>query len=134
VLPPGTPVVWLARADDPVLAPLVSRRADPGLLCALVLTVSTGADPSAALTLVTRRGEVHVPGFPASTVDDPDGPWRQAYVDATELGADLSRRVPPALLVPTAWLPRGGWPALWARVHRTRVTAQAAARRARRGR
>ncbi len=109
----------LARADDPVLAPLVPRQADAALLCVLVLAVSTAATaPRERLTEVTRRGEVSVPGFPASTVDDPDGPWQRGRADATELGADLTRRVPPALLVPTSWLGRGGWPALWARVNR----------------
>jgi hypothetical protein len=110
----------LARTDDPVLAHIVSRQADPRLLCGLVLTVSTGAR-DIALTRVTRPGQVDVPGHPASTVDDPVGPWRCAHEDAVELGADLPAR--PAsigLVVPSSWLGRGGWPALWARAHRTR--------------
>jgi hypothetical protein len=107
----------LARAGDPVLAPLVPRQADTGLLCALVLAVSTAAiAPVSSLTRLTGRGDVAVPGFPASTLDDDVGPWRLATSDATELGAQLSwQRPAPALLVPTAWLGRGGWPALWAR-------------------
>jgi len=112
----------LARGDDPELAAVVPRRSDAGLLCALVLTVSTAATvPTEALTPITRAGQAEVPGFPASNVDDRDGPWRRARADATELGAELPRgRARPALLVPTSWLGRGGWPALWARASRVR--------------
>jgi hypothetical protein len=112
----------LARSDDPVLAAAVPERVDSGLLCALVLTVSTAATaPADRLTTITRSGQVDVPGFPASTVDDPAGPWQRARADAIELGADLSLGGSPALLVPTSWLGRGRWPALWARAHRRRA-------------
>jgi hypothetical protein len=111
----------LATAGDPVLTPLVPRHADAGLLCALVLAVSTGeprvAEP--ALTSITRRGDVTVPGFPVSTLDDAAGPWQRASADATELGARLAwSRPTPRLVVPRAWLGPGGWPTLWARAHR----------------
>jgi hypothetical protein len=111
----------LARDDDPVLAPAVTRHADTDLLCALVLAVSTGpgVDP-ATLTPVTSPDSVSVPGFPRSRLDDDDGPWQRSRVDAAELGGDPewtpSRTV---LTVPTSWLGPGGWRALWARAART---------------
>jgi hypothetical protein len=110
----------LARAADPVLAPLVPRHAGTELLCALVLAVSTGSTaPPSALTRVTEAGQARVPGFPASTLDDDDGPWRVAADNARELGARLDwSESHPALAVPTDWLGRGGWPALWARANR----------------
>ncbi len=110
----------LARAADPILAPLVPRHANTGLLCAFVLAVSTAATaPPSALTPVSDSGQVDVPGFPASTLDDVDGPWRLAADGAQELGARLDWSEPyPALAVPTDWLGRGGWLALWARANR----------------
>jgi hypothetical protein len=109
----------LARADDPVLAQLVPRSANPELLCALVLAVSAGG-VRIAVNPLTRRGQVHVPGHPASTVDDETGPWRLAWADAAELGVDLPVPAQLELAVPTSWLGRGGWAALWARAHRAR--------------
>jgi hypothetical protein len=104
-----------------VLAPVVPRHVDTGLLCALILVVSTAATaPRSALTQITRRGDVAVPGYPVSTLDDEAGPWRRATADAEEMGAEISwRRPTPALAVPSAWLGRGGWNALWARANRT---------------
>jgi len=107
----------LVLAGDPGLAPLVPRDAGTGLLCALVLLVST-VGSNAATTHITRRGDLAVPGFPASTLDNADGPWRRAGADAAELGAELHWHLPMALVVPSDWLGRGGWPALWARAHR----------------
>jgi hypothetical protein len=117
----------LARADDPVLARLVPQQADAGLLCALVLVVST-SDAVAATSPITAAGEVQVPGHPESTVDDPNGPWCRAHADAVELGADESRLPAPALLAPTSWLPRGGWVSLWSRAHRRRQPPRSAVR------
>jgi hypothetical protein len=110
----------LARGDDPVLAPAAARHADTGLLCALVLAVSTGpgVDP-AAVTPVTTPDSVSVPGFPSSQLDDNDGPWQRARADAAELGADPAWTPSGlVLVVPTAWLAPGGWRALWARAAR----------------
>jgi hypothetical protein len=107
----------LAAADDPVLARLVPGQADVGLLCALVLATSTSPG-AAATTTITAARDARVPGHPASTVDDPHGPWYAARGDAVELGADASRLPAAGLLAPTSWLPRGGWPVLWARAHR----------------
>jgi len=131
----------LARADDPVIAAAAPREVDTSMLCALVLAVSTapGPPPAAALTRITEPRRVAVPGFPASTLDDDAGPWRSAWPDAAELGADGSvtgaeadgtgvagLMAPIGLVVPTSWLGRGGWPALWARAARA-----SAARRSR---
>jgi hypothetical protein len=107
----------LARAGDPVLAPAVARCADTAMLCALVLAVSTGPSTvDTAVTPVTTPGASAVPGFPESSLTDPDGPWRRAWPDATELGADPQRL--DRLVVPTGWLGPGGWPALWSRAAR----------------
>jgi hypothetical protein len=113
----------LVRAADPVLALAVGPHADPDLLCALVLAASAGpAIPAGELTPLTRRGDIEVPGFPPSTLDDEHGPWHRALTGAQELGADLHWRAPyPALVVPTSWLGPGGWPALWARAARRDV-------------
>jgi hypothetical protein len=115
----------LARAADPVLSPLVVRDADPNLLCALVLAVSTAAiAPPDHLVALTRRGDTAIPGHPSTTLDDPAGPWRQASSDAHALGAGLHWHLPaPALYVPRTWLRRGGWPRLWSHVHRRQSTS-----------
>jgi hypothetical protein len=114
----------LARAADPALAPAVARHADPELLCALVIAVSTAATVGPdRLTPVTAPGARAVPGFPASTLDTP--PWTTARAAAVELGADLpADGVPGPLAVPTDWLGPGGWPALWARAARTGARAR----------
>ncbi len=107
----------LARTADPVLAAAVRTSVDTPLLCALVLGVSAGpVDPDPPLTVVTVAGADPVPGFPESSLSDPDGPWRHAWPDAVELGADPQRVA--GLLVPTGWLGPGGWPALWRRAAR----------------
>jgi hypothetical protein len=111
----------LARADDPVLAPAVAGHADTGLLCALVLAVSTGpgVDP-AALTPITTADSPAVPGFPQTRLDDSDGPWQRARSAAAELGGDPEWTPTETVLsVPTAWPGPGGWRALWARAART---------------
>jgi len=127
----------LARADDPVVAAAVVRDADTAMLCALVLAVSTAPGRPAALTRITEPRGVAVPGFPASTLDDEAGPWRSAWPDAVELGADgfvtgaeadgtgvAGLVAPIGLAMPTSWLGRGGWPALWARAARRSRTAR----------
>jgi hypothetical protein len=114
----------LARSDDPVLARLVPQQADVGLLCALVLAVSTSSGTSGTSGTTTVTRDRAVPGHPSSTLDDPDGPWCRAREDALELGADMTRLTAPPLLAPTSWLPRGGWPTLWSRAHRRRPPPQ----------
>jgi hypothetical protein len=118
----------LARTDDPVLAhSMRGRHADTGLLCALVLAVSTAPRVGpAALTPVTTPDSVSVPGFPDTRLDDADGPWQRARPDAAELGADPEWTPDQTVLtVPTSWLGPGGWRALWARAARAaRVPAR----------
>jgi hypothetical protein len=100
----------LARAGDPALAASLTRRPATGMLCALVLAVNAEGNPGATTPIDTT-----VPGFSSSTVDDPTGPWRRVWPDAIELGADPDRLDVPDLVVPSAWLGPGGWPALWRR-------------------
>ncbi|MBO0870191.1 MAG: hypothetical protein J2P15_16655, partial [Micromonosporaceae bacterium] len=110
----------LVRGADPVLVESVARYADTALLCALVLAVSTApAVPDRRLAIVLAAGRDRVPGFPASRLTDPAGPWQLAWPDATELGGDpqwTGQRI--RLRVPELWLGPGGWPALWARAAR----------------
>jgi hypothetical protein len=118
----------LARALDPVLTTAIAEDVDTGMLCALILAVSTTADPPAyALTPVSTPGSAAVPGGPESSRTGPtghSGPWQRAWRDAVELGADPALAgTAVQLRVPSAWLAAGGWPALWARA--TRNTARA---------
>ncbi len=104
------------RMGEEILARSAARRPTPELLCALVIahTVSSTAD---SVRLVPP-GTTEVPGFPATDLLDPDGPWQQAIPMAVELGAVVDRFGEQGLLVPAALLGRGGWPALWSRAHR----------------
>jgi hypothetical protein len=110
----------LVRGDDPAIALAVAQQVETDVLCALVLAISTAPIAMAsALTPITATGARTVPGFPRSALDDESGPWQHARTDAMELGADPAIVAAPArLLVPTAWLGRGGWAALWARAAR----------------
>ncbi|MFI0368966.1 hypothetical protein ACH35V_13870 [Actinomadura sp. 1N219] len=112
----------LAVQDDPALAAAVARRTTAPLLCALTVAVTCAA-PETELATVTAPRSVRVPGFPATALDDDDGPWRRrALAVARELGADTTRFwdeiAAHGLRVPASWLPPGGWTALWARAHR----------------
>ncbi|MEU6753956.1 hypothetical protein ABZ914_47685, partial [Spirillospora sp. NPDC046719] len=110
----------LAVRDDPAVARAVGHRTTEPLLCALTVLVTCAA-PEIPLAGVVPPRKVHVPGYPATTLKDEDGPWRRALPDAAELGADtgsfwdaLAGR---GLRVPASWLGAGGWTALWARAH-----------------
>ncbi|MFD1535769.1 hypothetical protein [Nonomuraea guangzhouensis] len=109
----------LARAADPVLAQAIGRGADTDVLCALV--IATTIWPLETVP-VTEPAHTSVPGFPASTLSDEDGPWHRALPAAAELGADLTtfwdRVATGGLRVPPTWLGHGGWPALWNRAAR----------------
>ncbi|XVQ09865.1 hypothetical protein ACQP1W_46355 [Spirillospora sp. CA-255316] len=114
----------LVRDGDPALARSVTGRPTVPMLCALTVHVTCEA-PAIELAPVAAPRAVTVPGFPASSLDDKDGPWYRAFPDARELGADtaafwnqVSRR---GLCVPAAWVARGGgWPGLWSRAHHPR--------------
>lgn len=110
----------LVREADPVLADAVAH-AGTDVLCALVVTLTSSYGPQQTVA-VTGPGETAVPGFPVSSLEDPDGPWQRAFPGAEELGADLTafwQQVSAGgLVVPSAWLGRGGWPALWSRAAR----------------
>ncbi|MFI0408147.1 hypothetical protein [Actinomadura sp. 3N508] len=111
----------LAVQDDPALATAVARRTTEPLLCALAIAVTCAA-PGTELATVTAPRKIGVPGYPATTLKDEDGPWPRALPVARELGADTTRFWDEikahGLRVPASWLPPGGWTALWARAHR----------------
>ncbi|MEU4231420.1 hypothetical protein AB0F17_44605 [Nonomuraea sp. NPDC026600] len=109
----------LARAADPVLAQAIGRGADTDILCALVIATTIWPLETVPVTEPAHTG---VPGFPASTLSDENGPWHRALPAAAELGADLTtfwdRVATGGLRVPPTWLGHGGWPALWNRAAR----------------
>jgi hypothetical protein len=112
---------WLTSDGDRIVIEKIISRPSTGMLCALALAVTTWGDRPPA-TPVTEPGVVAVPGFPATSLRDPDGPWQRAWPDAHELGAEPERCwdqvAATGLLVPTGWLGPGGWPALWHRANR----------------
>lgn len=97
---------WLTRTGDPTVTQKIASHPSTEMIC----------------TAVTQPRSVVVPGFPASSLTDPAGPWERARPDARELGAapesGRDRRAETGLLVPTAWLGPGGWPALWRKASR----------------
>ncbi|GAA3956758.1 hypothetical protein GCM10023085_44170 [Actinomadura viridis] len=110
----------LALDGDPVLARALTRRPAVPPLCALAVLVTCRA-PALALAPVAPPRAVSVPGFPATALNDPDGPWQRALPAARELGADTSvfweRIAADGLRVPAEWLAAGGWGRLWSRAH-----------------
>jgi hypothetical protein len=108
----------LAYDDDPTVAAAVTRRTTRPLLCALVVAITCRA-PEINLSRVSPPREVTVPGFPATRLDDKDGPWQRAFPAARELGADTTpfwdQIAEHGLRAPASWLPAGGWTALWAK-------------------
>jgi hypothetical protein len=99
----------LARAADPVLTAMLATDVSTDLLCALVLAVTTDGAPGPTLPIPHARTS--------------DGPWQAAHAPARELVTDPERLdaqiAAGGLLVPTAWLGQGGWPALWQRAARS---------------
>ncbi|MFF5259670.1 hypothetical protein ACFY4C_12045 [Actinomadura viridis] len=112
----------LALDGDPALARALIRRPAVPPLCALAVLVTCRA-PALALVPVAPPRAAGVPGFPATALNDPDGPWQRALPAARELGADTSvfweRIAEDGLRVPEEWLAAGGWAALWSRAHAT---------------
>lgn len=111
----------LAHRDDPVIARGLGDRPPRPLVCALTVMITCRA-PAIALTSVAPPGAVAVPGYPATTLDEENGPWQRALPAARELGADTETFADEiaehGLRVPTSWLATGGWTALWSRAHR----------------
>ncbi|HEX8865891.1 MAG TPA: hypothetical protein VF821_09570, partial [Lentzea sp.] len=105
---------------DEALIRSVARRPTPELLCALV--IATTCAPQSTTDTVADAGKTSVPGFPATDLSDEHGPWQNALAAAAELGAPVDvfwqRVAEHGLLVPSALLGKGGWPALWSRAHR----------------
>ncbi|MWA05990.1 hypothetical protein F8568_037690 [Actinomadura sp. LD22] len=110
----------LALLDDPVIARAVAHRTTGPLLCALTVLV-TCAGPEIPLATVVPPRKIRVPGYPATTLKDGDGPWLRALPDAAELGAATGSLwdavAAHGLRVPASWLGAGGWTALWSRAH-----------------
>ncbi|MEV6103590.1 hypothetical protein AB0M28_02605 [Streptomyces sp. NPDC051940] len=108
----------LAYEDDPALAAALSRRPTVPLLCAFAVA-AVCRPPATRLAVVLEPRRISVPGFPATSLDDREGPWQSALPAARELGADpdvfWERIAADGLRVPYSWTARGGWPALWAR-------------------
>ena len=110
-----------ALAGDDVLARSVARRPAPELLCALIIATTCGLPVDRTVRLVAPR-KITVPGFPATTLFDEDGPWQHALPAAADLGVSVEEFGPRVgehgLLAPAGLLGTGGWPALWRRAHR----------------
>ncbi|MGV9411004.1 hypothetical protein ACWDOP_13895 [Nocardia sp. NPDC003693] len=108
----------LARADDPVFARALIRDPRAEFLCPLILALTT-TPPECRTIAVAAPGKVTVPGFPATTLDDPAGPWQRGWPTAVALGASAelfwAHVADTGLRVPASWLPGGGWNALWGR-------------------
>ncbi|MFI6324447.1 hypothetical protein ACIBG8_43465 [Nonomuraea sp. NPDC050556] len=92
----------------------VGRGVSTEALCALVVAVTSWGAPE-PLVPISGPGEVTVPGFPRTSLDA--DPWQSALPTAEELGASVDafweRVAGGGLAVPSAWLGRGGWNALW---------------------
>jgi hypothetical protein len=111
----------LAVGDDAVIARALAGRSTEPLLCALTVMIICRA-PGIDLITVAAPGKVTVPGYPATVLDDENGPWQRAVPHARELGADTSvlwaEIAGHGFRAPASWLAAGGWTALWARAHR----------------
>lgn len=109
----------LALVDDPVFAGAL--RANPAVefLCPLILVITSTAGYPHPTTMIAAADAVTIPGFPVSSLIDPEGPWRRSHSSAGEFGSVPTPRWEQApdtgLRIPTSWLPRGGWPVLWSR-------------------
>ncbi|MGI5200103.1 hypothetical protein ACQEU6_00455 [Spirillospora sp. CA-108201] len=110
----------LAVQDAPVIARAFAKPTSERLLCALAVAVA-GAAPDIPLVPVTPPRTTTVPGYPATTLEDEEGPWHRALPAARELGTDSAafwnEVAEHGLRVPASWLAHGGWTALWSRAH-----------------
>ncbi|GAB2534175.1 hypothetical protein [Nocardia heshunensis] len=118
----------LARRDDPALAHALTHHPTPDLLCPLILATTCAPPHHIPLTQITPPRALTIPGFPTTTLDDPEGPWHTAWPATLELGLTPTDLGPDrehfwthladhGLLIPTTWLPTGGWPTLWSRAY-----------------
>jgi hypothetical protein len=118
----------LVRRDAPEPAEAMVMRPHGPLLRAAALAVTSwgglpsgsahpGSSASGAVTAVAGRRRVTVPGYPRSSLRDAG--WEAAWADAVELGAlreaFWAQITAHGLLVPSSWLPAGGWATLWGR-------------------
>ncbi|MEV4006524.1 hypothetical protein [Actinomadura sp. NPDC049753] len=113
----------LALQDDPVIARAFAKPTAERPLCALAVA-ATCAAPDTGLVPVMPPRTTTVPGYPATTLEDEEGPWQRALPAARELGADTAvfwdEIAEHGLRVPASWLAHGGWAALWSRAHTRR--------------
>ncbi|QOW36048.1 hypothetical protein [Nocardia seriolae] len=111
----------LARTGDASFTAALTRHPTPDLLCPLVLATTAASRHRIPVSAITGPGADVVPGFPATSLSDSEGPWAAAWPAALELGTDKAEFADQfsrtGLLVPAAWLGAGGWPALWSRAH-----------------
>jgi hypothetical protein len=110
----------LAVRDAPVIARAFAKPTAEPLLCALSIA-TTCAAPDIRLVPVAPPRTTSVPGYPATTLEDEEGPWQRALPAARELGTDTAvfwdEIAEHGLRVPESWLAHGGWAALWSRAH-----------------
>lgn len=113
----------LALQDAPVIARAFARQTAEQPLCALAVA-TTCAAPDIGLVPVMPPRTTTVPGYPATTLEDEEGPWQRALPAARDLGADTAvfwdEIAEHGLRVPGSWLAHGGWAALWSRAHTRR--------------
>ncbi|WP_157184861.1 hypothetical protein [Nocardia niigatensis] len=117
----------LARRVDPAFTHALVRQPVADLLCPLILATTCAPTPTGPVTSISAPRATTVPGYPTTSLSDPDGPWLTAWPAALELGSPDPGRdnaifwnhiADHGLLIPTAYLTPGGWPALWSRAHR----------------
>lgn len=103
----------------PALTRALVAHPDTATVCALAQAITCAYDYPERTVAVSEPRAATVPGFPASSLSDPAGPWQLAWPEAVTLGAEKERfwdRIADTgLLVPAAWLNTGGWQGLWSR-------------------
>ncbi|MFI1917887.1 hypothetical protein [Nocardia sp. NPDC020380] len=109
----------LALTGDPAFTRAVIREPSIEMLCALVPVVTCRPDNPFPTLAIAEPRAVIMPGFPASDLSDPDGPWQRAWPVAAEFGAETERFwdqvAETGVLVPATWLAAGGWQGLWSK-------------------
>jgi len=123
-------IAVLIGQDSSVVAQSIDANPDSSLIRAAALAItSRGGIPlekmrppgpaEGMVTAVSRPGRVHLPGCPASALND--DLWQAAWPDALELGATSDifwdHIAAHGLLLPTSWIAHS-WPVLWAQASR----------------